>query len=40
MRKKYPRLPNGFGSIRNLGKGRRHHYAVHPPATEQDEMLC
>lgn len=36
MRKKYPRLPNGFGSIRNLGKGRRHPYAVHPPATEQD----
>lgn len=24
MRKKYPRLPNGFGSIRNLGKGHRH----------------
>lgn len=37
MKKKYPRLPNGFGSIRNLGKGRRHPYAVHPPATEQDE---
>lgn len=36
MKKKYPRLPNGFGSIRNLGKGRRHPYAVHPPATEQD----
>lgn len=36
MKKKYPRLPNGFGSIRNLGKGRRHPFAVHPPATEQD----
>lgn len=36
MKKKYPRLPNGFGSIRNLGKGRRHPYAVHPPATETD----
>lgn len=32
-RKKYPRLPNGFGSIRYLGTGRRNPYAVHPPAT-------
>ena len=32
-RKKYPRLPNGFGSIRYLGAGRRNPYAVHPPAT-------
>lgn len=31
-RKKYPRLPNGFGTIRYLGKGRRNPYAVHPPA--------
>lgn len=30
-RKKYPRLPNGFGSIRYLGKGRRNPYAIHPP---------
>lgn len=35
-RKKYPRLPNGFGSIRYLGSGRRNPYAVHPPATLDD----
>lgn len=34
-RKKYPKLPNGFGSIRYLGSGRRNPYAVHPPATER-----
>ncbi len=33
-RKKYPKLPNGYGSIRFLGKGRRNPYAVHPPTTE------
>lgn len=32
-RKKYPKLPNSFGSIRYLGQGRRNCYAVHPPAT-------
>lgn len=32
-RKTYPKLPNGFGSIRYLGKNRRNCYAVHPPAT-------
>lgn len=32
-RKTYPKLPNGFGSIRYLGKSRRNCYAVHPPAT-------
>lgn len=32
-RKKYPKLPNGFGSIRYLGKGRHNCYAVHPPST-------
>lgn len=32
-RKKYPKLPNSFGSIRYLGKNRRNCYAVHPPAT-------
>ena len=31
-RKKHPRLPNGYGSIRYLGKRRRNAYAVHPPA--------
>lgn len=30
-RKKYPKLPNGYGSIKYLGKGRRNPYAVHPP---------
>lgn len=33
-RKKYPKLPNGFGSIKYLGKGRRNPYAVHPPTKE------
>lgn len=33
-RKKYPKLPNGYGTIRYLGKGRRNPYAVHPPTTE------
>lgn len=36
-RKKYPKLPSGWGSIRYLGKGRRNPYAVHPPATECSE---
>lgn len=33
-RKKYPKLPNGYGSIKYLGAGRRNPYAVHPPTTE------
>lgn len=33
-RKKHPKLPNGFGSIKYLGKGRRNPYAVHPPTEE------
>lgn len=37
MKKKYPRLPNGWGSIRNLGKGRKNRFAVHPPAKECNE---
>ena len=36
-RKKYPKLPSGWGSIRYLGKGRRNPYAVHPPCTEVDD---
>lgn len=36
-RKKHPRLPSGWGSIRYLGKGRRNPYAVHPPCTETDD---
>ena len=31
-RKKYPKLPNGYGQIRYLGKGRRNPYGVYPPA--------
>lgn len=32
-RRKFPRLPSGYGTIRYLGEGRRNSYAVHPPAT-------
>jgi integrase len=37
-RKKYPKLPNGYGQIRFLGKGRRNPYGVYPPATEVDDI--
>lgn len=33
-RKKYPKLPNGFGSIKYLGKGRANPYGVYPPTKE------
>lgn len=33
-RKKHPRLPNGLGSIRYLGRHRKHPYAVHPPQSQ------
>lgn len=36
-RKKYPRLPNGYGNIRFLGKNRKNPYAVHPPAEDTDD---
>lgn len=36
-RKKHPRLPNAFGSIRYIGKGRTNPFAVHPPCTEISE---
>lgn len=36
-RKKYPRLPNAYGSIRYLGKNRTNPYAVHPPSEDTDE---
>lgn len=36
-RKKRPKLPSGWGSIRFLGKGRRNPYAVHPPCTDVDD---
>lgn len=32
---KFPKLPNGWGQIRYLGKGRRNPYGVYPPATEE-----
>ena len=34
-KKKYPKLPNGYGQIRYLGKGRRNPYGVYPPAVEE-----
>ena len=37
-KKKYPRLRNGFGSIRNLGKGRTNPYAAFPPSTKRDDL--
>lgn len=34
-RKRYPKLPNGFGSIKKLsGKNRLNPYGVYPPTTE------
>lgn len=33
-RKKYPKLPNGFGCIKYLGKNRRNPYGVYPPCQE------
>ncbi len=36
-RKKYPKLPNGFGSIKYLGKNRTNPYGVYPPTKEFDE---
>ncbi len=35
-RVKYPKLKNGFGNIRYLGKGRRKPYGVYPPSKELD----
>lgn len=35
-RKKHTRLPNGYGTIRYLGKNRRNPYAVHPPGKIDD----
>lgn len=34
-RKKHEKLPNGYGQIRYLGKGRRNPYGVYPPAVEE-----
>lgn len=33
-RQKHPKLPNGYGSIKYLGKNRRNPYGVYPPVTE------
>lgn len=37
-RKKNPRLPNAFGSIRYLGDNRSNPYAVHPPSKLADDL--
>jgi len=37
MKKKYPRLPNGYGQIRKLSGKRRNPFGVYPPQTEEDE---
>jgi integrase len=36
-KKKYPKLPNGYGQIRYLGKKRRNPYGVYPPAKYDDD---
>lgn len=36
-RKKYPKLPNGYGSIRFLGSNRSNPFGVYPPTQEFDE---
>lgn len=36
-KKKYPRLRNGFGSIRHLSGNRKNPYAVFAPSTYRDE---
>ena len=38
MKKKHPNLPNSFGCIRYLGKGRQRPYAVHPPSVDRDRI--
>ena len=36
-KKKYPRLPNGFGQIRQLTGNRRNKFGVYPPQIEEDQ---
>ncbi len=36
-KRKYPRLPNKFGSIKRLSGNRTNPYGVYPPTTEFDE---
>ena len=42
MRRMFPKLPHGYGSIRFLGSGRAKAYAVHPPEknAERPKALC
>ena len=42
MRREFPRLPHGYGSIRFLGPGRSKPYAVHLPEknAERPKALC
>lgn len=42
MKKMFPRLPHGYGSIRFLGSGRAKPYAVHLPEknSERPRALC
>lgn len=35
-KKKYPRLPNGYGQIRKLSGNRRNPFGVYPPQIEED----
>ena len=37
MKKKYPRLPNGYGQIRHLSGKRRNPFGVYPPQKAEDE---
>lgn len=36
-KKKNPRLPNGYGSIRKMSGNRRNPYGVYPPQLEEDQ---
>ena len=36
-RRKHPKLPNGFGSIKKLSGKRSNPYAVYPPVTDWHE---
>lgn len=36
-KRKYPKLPNGFGSIKRLSGNRRNPFAVYPPVSQYNE---
>lgn len=41
MKRKYPRLPNGMGSIKYLGKGRSNPYGVYAPEYKlSNKSIC